>query len=207
MFMRGVFLNILLGHLLRAGAGATCVPVQCLRCNATGETQADPCPPCINNTGCIKDIPPNCKKDFQVSVNSTRSELKEGDDLTMTCLHNLPDLNLTFGWKRDGEDIRDGKNKRKLHLENVLGHQSGEYICFVNSLCGCYKSPPQKVTVENQNVLLLIICGVSALVLVVIMGLAMKFKLKRDSAKHKERREQRAREQNSAPAALTPRGS
>ncbi|XP_031714014.1 uncharacterized protein LOC116389464 [Anarrhichthys ocellatus] len=207
MFMRGVFLNILLGHLLRAGAGATCVPVQCLRCNATGESQADPCLLCSNNTECSDDIPPNYKKDFQVSVNSTGSNVKEGDDITLTCLHNFPDLNLTFGWKRDGEDIHNGKNKSKLHLKNVFARKRGRYICFVNSLCGCYKSSPHKVTVEDQSVLLLIICCGSALVLVVIMGLAMKFKLKRDGAKHRERREQKAKEQNSAPATLTPRES
>ncbi|XP_068571517.1 uncharacterized protein [Cebidichthys violaceus] len=206
MFMRGLFLNVLLGHLLRAGAGSTCVPVQCLRCNATGETQADSCELCSNNT-CINDIKPHCKKDFQVSVNSTGSELKEGDDITLTCVHNLPDLNLTFGWKRDGKDIDDGKNKSKLHLENVLAHKGGVYICIVNSSCGCYKSSPHNVTVENQSVLLLIICGVSALVLVLILGLAMKFKLKRDNAKARARREQKAREQNSSPASLTPRES
>ncbi|XP_074503655.1 uncharacterized protein LOC141774747 [Sebastes fasciatus] len=210
--MRGVSLYLLLGHLLIAGVGSTCVPVQCLRCNATGETQADPCSRCSNSSAqCIdvpSDIPSNCTKDFQVSVNTTGSKVNEGDDITLTCVHNLPDLNLTFGWIYDGEEIQKGRNKSELCLEKVLTNRGGPYICFVNSSCGYYESSPHDVTVENQTVLILVICGVSALVLVLVLGLAMKFKLKRDNAKLKERMRQKAREgQNNAPAPFTPRES
>ncbi|XP_034399368.1 uncharacterized protein LOC117737478 isoform X2 [Cyclopterus lumpus] len=199
MFMRGVFLNILLGNLLIAGAGSSCVPIQCLRCNTTGETRADPCVLCSNNSTECHDIPSNCTKDFQVSVNSTGSNIKEGGDITLTCLHNYPDLNLTFGWKRN-KDILDGANKSKLFLKKVLSDKGGQYMCLVNSLCGSSESLPLNVTVENQSLLILVICGVSALVLVLIMGLAMKYKLKRDSAKHRERRLQKEMEQVQFPS-------
>lgn len=36
---------------------------------------------------------------------------------------------------------------------------------------------------SDDSVLILVVCGVGALVLVLIMGLAMKFKLKRDNGK------------------------
>lgn len=36
----------------------------------------------------------------------------------------------------------------------------------------------------DDSALILVVCGISALVLVLIMGLAMKFKLKRDNGKN-----------------------
>ncbi|XP_031175370.1 uncharacterized protein LOC116064350 isoform X2 [Sander lucioperca] len=208
MVMRGVLLYLLLGHLL-IGAGSTCVPVECLRCNATGNTQADPCAFCYPKM-CINDtsnITSNCKKEFQVSVNSSGSNVQEGNDITLTCVYNLPDL-IMIGWKKNQEELQENKNKSTLSLPEVKSSDAGQYICFVNSLCGYYESLPSIVIVENQAVLLLVICGISALVLVVIMGLAMKFKLKRDNAKHKERRKQKAEaEQRSGPAPFTLRES
>ncbi|XP_039669277.1 uncharacterized protein LOC120566726 isoform X2 [Perca fluviatilis] len=209
MVMRGVSLYLLLGHLL-IGAGSTCVPVECLICNTTGKPQEDPCAFC-NPEKCSNDastIPSNCKQDFQVSVNCSKSNLQEGDDITLTCVHNLTVLITMFGWKRNQVDLQEGKNKSILYLKEVLSNKAGLYTCFVESLCGDYVSPPCNVNVENQSVLILVICGISALGLVLIMGLAMKFKLKRDNAKHKERRRQKAEaEQRSGPAPFTLRES
>ncbi|XP_078116879.1 uncharacterized protein LOC144524462 [Sander vitreus] len=206
--MRGVSLYLLLEHLL-IGAGSTCVPVECLRCNATGKTQADPCAFC-NPEKCINDtsnIPLNCKQVFQIIVSSSGSKVQEGNDINLTCVHNFPDL-ITIGWKKNQEELQEGKNKSFLYLTEVKSSDEGQYICFVKSLCGGDKSLPYILTVENQSVLLLVICGISALVLVVIMGLAMKFKLKRDNAKDKERRKQKAEaEQRSGPAPYTLRES
>ncbi|KAM8909752.1 ADP ribosylation factor like GTPase 3, like 1 isoform 1-T1 [Spinachia spinachia] len=178
MLVRSLFLNVLLHHLRAAAAGVTQVPVQCLTSNDTGGTG----------------------EGFQVWVNSSGSKVNEGADVTLTCLHNLPKWNLTFGWKMNGKEIETARNKRQLCLKNVLSHDEGQYVCFVNSLCGYYESSEHGVTVENQSVLLLIICGVTALAMVLIIGMAMKYKLKRDAAKHRKRRQQRDLEQNGAPS-------
>ncbi|XP_070769902.1 uncharacterized protein [Enoplosus armatus] len=197
-----------------AAARPDCIPVECLRCNITGESQEDPCALCSNQTACIKDIPPKCKRDFQVLINSTGSEANEGDDITLTCVHNLPNLNLTFRWKKVPEEILRGQNKSKLVLKRVSLRDKGQYICYVDSSCDNYKSLPHEVTVKDNNVVLLVICGVSALVLVLSMGLAMKVKLTRDNAKHKERMRQRAQAgqkgnppPHGQPPHLTPRES
>ncbi|GAA6235254.1 carcinoembryonic antigen-related cell adhesion molecule 6-like [Lates japonicus] len=149
-----------------------------------------------------------CTNDFKVTINTTGSHVQEGDDITLTCDHNLPNLMLTFGWKKDGKEEQEHKNKSELFLKNVLTPIAGQYVCYVNSTCGYYESPPHSVTVNNNSVVLLVICGVSALVLVVIMGLIMKFKLKRDNAKHRQRMAQRAQNgRNDGPAPITPRES
>ncbi|XP_028445346.1 uncharacterized protein LOC114562880 isoform X2 [Perca flavescens] len=209
MVMRGVSLYLLLGHLLM-GAGSTCVPVECLRCNTTGKPQADACAFCSPEK-CIDDtskILSNCKQDFQVSVNCTGTNLQEGNDITLTCVHNLTVLITMFGWQMNQVDLQEGKNASSLYLKEVHSNNAGLYTCFVKSPCGDYVSPSCNVTVENQSVLILVICGISALGLVLIMGLAMKFKLKRDNAKHKERRRQKAEaEQRSGPAPFTLSGS
>ncbi|XP_010771388.1 uncharacterized protein [Notothenia coriiceps] len=203
MVVRGVTLYLLLGYLIK-GATSTCAYKVCLRCNTTA-TGADPCELC-NATQCISgDIQSNCTTGFQVSINSNGSKLVEGEDLILTCLHNLPDVNHTFGWKMDGVTIQ-GQNKSELYDEKVLSNKEGTYICYVENLCGYYQSLPHVVTVENNSLLLLVVCGVSALVLVLFMGLVMKFKLKRDNAKHRERmRQKAAAEQRDAPS--TPRES
>lgn len=206
-----ISLYLLLGNLITA-FGSDCLPVECLTCGVTGETRADPCELCPNNTAlpnttrCIHNAS-NCKRVFKVSINSTGSDVKEGDNITLTCDHNLPSPNVTFEWMENNK-LLEGKNKNQLILENVLSHVKGPFTCTVRGACGNYMSSPHYVTVKNESVVILVICGVCALVLVVVMGLAMKFKLKRDNAKHRERMRQKAQAgQIGGPAALTPRGS
>ncbi|XP_022607364.1 uncharacterized protein LOC111226469 [Seriola dumerili] len=210
MIMREISLYILLGHLIIVGVASNCVSVHCLRCNTAEET-ADSCQLCLD-TKCINETfyannSSNCKKAFQVSINSTGSEAEEGDDITLTCVHNVPNLNLTIGWTKDGEEIKKSKNMSNLVLDHVLSSE-GQYICYVNSSCGNYESSPDEVSVKNNNVFTLVICGIAALVLVLIMGLVMKFKLKRDNAKTKARMAQRALDGRAGgPVPFTPRES
>ncbi|XP_044220251.1 uncharacterized protein LOC122990812 [Thunnus albacares] len=194
MVMRGISLYILLGHLFIAH-----LPVQCLECD-TGEALAD-CPPCKDND-C--DIPPKCKK---VSIKSPKSSVDEGETVTLICVHNFTDLNLTFEWLKDGKLMKDQKESN-LTLKEVLTSDEGCYICRVNSTHGSYESLPHSVTVNNGSVVILVVCGVSALVLVLIMGMAMKLKMKRDNIKHKERRNRRVQAgQSGGPSPITPRES
>ncbi|XP_040904493.1 uncharacterized protein LOC121188698 [Toxotes jaculatrix] len=179
-----ISLYFLLGHVFIAGIGSVCVPVQCLKCNITGVTLKE----CIN--------------DFKVEINSTGSEVNEGDEVTLTCAHNLPNMTLELGWTKDGKEMLENKNKSKLVLEKVFSPDAGCYICYVNSSCGNYESSQKCITVNNNSVIILVVCGVSALALILILGLAMKLKLKRDNAKHRERMEQRA--QHGRPAGPAP---
>ncbi|XP_039975161.1 uncharacterized protein LOC120785001 [Xiphias gladius] len=211
MVIREIFLYLLLGQLFIAGVISACVPVQCLRCNVTGGT-LDPCQPCLNIM-CINDrvyanMSSNCKKAFQVSITSTGSDANEGDDITLTCVHDLPKLNLTLEWKKDEEEIKQNHNESKLALTRVRRSHAGQYICYVNSSCGNYESLPHKVTVNDNSEVILVICGVSAFAVVLIMALAMKIKLRRDNAKHRERMEQRAQGGKiGGPAPFMPRES
>ncbi|XP_026185385.1 uncharacterized protein LOC113143977 [Mastacembelus armatus] len=202
--MTEISLNFLLAHFLIVGVGSVCIPVQCLKCNITGV--AGSCAVhCGEEASCINDIPSNCTKDFQVSIKSTGSNVNEGDDITLTCDCDLPNVTLIFGWKKDGVEILESQNKSELHLPKVLTSGAGQYTCYVNSSCGSYVSSPHKVTVNNQSMVLLVICGVSALLLVTIMGLVMKFKLKRDNAKYRERRQRELAEQGGGPGPFTQR--
>ncbi|KAG7230264.1 hypothetical protein INR49_024368 [Caranx melampygus] len=143
----------------------------------------------------------------QVSINSTGSDASEGDDITLTCVYNVPNLNLTIGWQKDNEEMKK-KNMNKLLLQNVFASLEGRYVCYVNSSCGNYSSSPEEVTVKNNNVIILVICGIAALVLVVVMGLIMKYKLKRDNAKNKARMAQKIQaERAGGPLPITPRES
>ncbi|XP_036932922.1 ADP ribosylation factor like GTPase 3, like 1 isoform X1 [Acanthopagrus latus] len=206
--MREIPLYVLLGHLLIAAVGSVCVPVQCLKCNIKGQTLADSCPLCNTTAQCFNVTTSNCTKDFKVFVNSSGSVANAGEEITLTCCHDLPNLNLMFEWTKDKNKIEERGNGSKLVLQKVTLRQSGKYSCSVTSLCGTFKSLPHDVTVNDNSVVILVVCGVGALVLVVIMGMAMKFKLKRDNVKHKERMRQRAQAaQSSSPAPITPRDS
>ncbi|XP_041654126.1 B-cell receptor CD22-like [Cheilinus undulatus] len=168
---------------------------------------ADTCQLCPADCINVSLVSPGCKKEFQVSINSTGSNVQEGNDITLTCVHNFTNVTLMFGWIKDGKELK-GQNKSQLLLQSVLSDKAGQYSCFVNSSCGCCKSLPEDVTVSDNSVVILIICGVSALALVLLMGIIMKYKLKRDSAKHRERMKQRAQDQQRAgPAPFTPRES
>ncbi len=87
--------------------------------------------------------------DFNVSVNSSKNELKEAEEVTLTCDHNFPNVSLTFWWKKDGKNLT-GKDTSQLFLKKVFSHDSGEYACFVNSQCGIFESRPYKVEVKSK---------------------------------------------------------
>lgn len=91
-----------------------------------------------------------CPSDFQVFINSTGSNVNEGDDITLTCVHNLPDLELRFWWEKGGEEVLESQNQSQLVFEKVLSYDEGEYICFVDSPCGHYESSPHDVTVKSK---------------------------------------------------------
>ncbi|XP_047441838.1 uncharacterized protein LOC125008589 [Mugil cephalus] len=211
-----ISLGILFSLLLMADVVLTCLPVQCLRCDPT----EDSCLDCKNATKCEDgirwEILSNCTRAFEVTVNTTGSTVNEGAAITLTCVYDLPNVT-RITWTKDGKGVGEDKDfkvmDQKLVIENVLSSNKGKYVCSVNSTCGIFMSQPHEVNVNNNNLIILVICGLSALGLVVIMGLAMKYKLRRDNAKHKERMKQRAQAaqagqtSSTAPPPFTPRES
>ncbi|XP_053284437.1 uncharacterized protein LOC128445683 [Pleuronectes platessa] len=195
--MRETLQYLLLGLFLIAAVGSACVPFQCLRCNLTDLTlPGNISVQGLRNASCIQDdlyanISSKCKKDLKVSSNRNETEIDEGKAINLKCVHDLKKLVSLSGWKKDGEEISKEKNKTTFRLKKALAHKSGKYSCYVESSCGYLESEPHDLKIKNNSQILLIVCGISALVLVVTMGLVLKYKLKRDSAKHKERMEMR----------------
>ncbi|XP_043983978.1 CXADR-like membrane protein [Gambusia affinis] len=149
-----------------------------------------------------------CSNAFSAKVNSSAATIKEGDDVTLECSHNIPALNLTYQWFKDNKNI-DGNNKTII-LKRVLSSSNGKYKCGVMTSCGNCESDAFDVNVQNDSMVILIVCGVSALALVLVMGVGMKIKLKMDKAQHQERMKQRAEQraqdaQNAGPTSI-PRG-
>ena len=91
-----------------------------------------------------------CPSDFKVSVSSNRSEANAGEEITLTCDHNLPNHNLMFEWMKDGNKIEKHGNESKLVLRKVTLRHSGKYSCIVKSPCGICKSLPHGVTVNGK---------------------------------------------------------
>ncbi|XP_054890431.1 allergin-1-like [Poeciliopsis prolifica] len=139
-----------------------------------------------------------CSNDFKANVNSSLSTIKESDDVTLECSHNIPALNLSYEWFWNDKKIVEDKDKydhvnnKTLILKKVLSSRKGDYKCFVTTSCGSCESEPYHLEIENNSIVIIIVCGVAALALILIMGVAMKIKLKNDKVQHKERMKQRA---------------
>ncbi|CAL8355188.1 unnamed protein product [Merluccius merluccius] len=67
----------------------------------------------------------------------------------------------------------------------------GTYSCVIYSPCGNFTSKGRLVEVNDNTVLLLALCFLCAVVLIIALGLAMKYKMKKDNADHKRRQAQR----------------
>ncbi|KAM3612688.1 uncharacterized protein V6R79_012830 [Siganus canaliculatus] len=153
------------------------------------------------------NISANCTNGFRVSINGTGSEIQEGAEIQLICVQTVTNSSLMFGWKKN-KVVQEEYNESVLVIEKAFSRHSGSYICVVKNKCCSLESSPYTISVKTAPFVLLLICGVSALALIVILGLVMKFKLKRDNARHRERRKQRAQtEQVGNPAPFAPRSS
>ncbi|CAL8263939.1 unnamed protein product [Lota lota] len=183
------------GTLLISGVGSLCVPAQCDCEKLQAVNESDFCNICTNiSFPCfdVPEIPLNCTKDFKASLNSsTGYDLFEGDELILNCNHNLPTLTLVIEWQRDKQTL-GGQNNSMLK-GTVYTTARGTYRCIVHSPCGTFTSNEQQVNVKDSVVLLVLLCGLFAVVLVLAMGMAMKYKLKKDNAALKRRQEERAK--------------
>ncbi|XP_020359218.1 uncharacterized protein LOC109905999 isoform X3 [Oncorhynchus kisutch] len=169
--------------LMISSVCSTCVPLMCLKCNLTHS-------PGISAAG----LPDN---DFKVLLNTSSGfKVQEGDNLDIECSHNLPvepKSPLVFVWLMDGVHLK-GKNSSQLTVKKVGIDTSGKekYACTIQSPCGNFTSEPKEIEVEGVTMLVIVICGVSAVVLILAMGIGMKIMLKMEFAKTKNRRQQNA---------------
>ncbi|KAK6298298.1 hypothetical protein J4Q44_G00313530 [Coregonus suidteri] len=144
---------------------------------------------CSNTTQCFNGT------DVKVTLNSISGfSVYEGDDLTIDCTHNLPvglrNL-LVFVWLKDNHCL-EGENNSNLTLKRVVTKTNGIYVCTIQSPCGNFTSDSREIKVEDLTMLTIVICGVSAVVLILVLGIGMKIMLKKEFAKTKNRRQQNA---------------
>ncbi|XP_021439324.2 uncharacterized protein LOC110504822 isoform X2 [Oncorhynchus mykiss] len=193
--------------LMISSVCSTCVPLMCLKCNLTHSPgiSAAGLPDnaicdilCSDTTQCFNaTIQQYCSKDFKVLLNTSSGfKVQEGDNLDIECSHNLPvepKSPLVFVWLMDGVHLK-GKNSSMLTVKKVGIDTSGKekYACTIQSPCGNFTSEPKEIEVEDVTMLVIVICGVSAVVLILAMGIGMKIMLKMEFAKTKNRRQQNA---------------
>ncbi|XP_035600045.1 uncharacterized protein LOC118363371 [Oncorhynchus keta] len=193
--------------LMISSVCSTCVPLMCLKCNLThspgisaaGLPDNAICDTlCSDTTQCFNaTVQQYCSKDFKVLLNTSSGfKVQEGDNLDIECSHNLPvepKSPLVFVWLMDGVHLK-GKNSSLLTVKKVGIDTSGKekYACTIQSPCGNFTSEPKEIEVEGMTMLIIVICGVSAVVLILAMGIGMKIMLKMEFAKTKNRRQQNA---------------
>ncbi|XP_062405767.1 uncharacterized protein LOC134096038 [Sardina pilchardus] len=182
-----------------------CMPLTCMNCNSTqnGSVDKDCSDMCKNNT-CISGVMPNstCIKDFSLWLNASAEEIDEGEDFTVSCEHNLTLDNIKeFIWLQDNVTV-PCKNTSKVNINDKFPckkasqltlddqFQNFNITCKIYSQCGNFTSNTLTIQVKADGLLILVICGVTAVALLLIFTLGMKLLLKRDIAQSKTRRRQ-----------------
>ncbi|KAL7868287.1 hypothetical protein SRHO_G00096710 [Serrasalmus rhombeus] len=177
-----VLTSTLLYHVL---ADSTCMPSECLNCSSSNSGN---CLLCSRNNTNLCDVPNKCSQDFSVQVNATSFTVDEGTELTVTCVHNLPqNLSITFEWSSNNQLI-NGENRSILVMKMK---QTLKLSCSVRSPCGNFSSAPQEVTVNDQTGMVLLICGVSAVVIIILLAVVMKVMIKRNEVQRETRKRER----------------
>ncbi|KAK7922811.1 hypothetical protein WMY93_009713 [Mugilogobius chulae] len=143
-------------------------------------------------------LPSNCtRKTFNVDINASGSAVEEAETVTLICEHDLPEtLNVTYKWRKE-EDTIESKDKQYI-IKRTFSEHVGQYYCVVQSECGNYTSDPHDVTIHNNNLIILVICGCAAFGLVAIMGTCMKIKMHRDKVRHQQRTKERVQQMQRA---------
>ncbi|KAL7858518.1 hypothetical protein AOLI_G00186200 [Acnodon oligacanthus] len=174
--------STLLYHVL---ADSTCMPSECLNCSLSN---AGNCLLCSKNNTNVCDAPKSCSKDFSVRVNATSFTVDEGTQLSVTCVQDLPqNLSITFEWSKNNQLI-NGQNGSILVMKMK---EKLTISCTVRSPCGNFSSSPQDVTVNDQAGIILLICGVSAVVIIIMLAVIMKVLIKRNEVQREARKRQR----------------
>ncbi|KAL6473938.1 hypothetical protein MHYP_G00174990 [Metynnis hypsauchen] len=177
-----ILTSTLLYHVL---ADRTCMPLECLNCSLPNSGK---CLQCSRNDTNFCDVHENCSKDFNVQVNATSFTVDEGTQLSVTCVQDLPqNLSITFEWSNNNQLI-NGENRSILVMKVK---EKLKLSCTVRSPCGNFTSASQDVTVNDQAGIILLICGVSAAVIIILLAVVMKVMIKRNEVQREARKRQR----------------
>ncbi|KAI1898454.1 hypothetical protein AGOR_G00072520 [Albula goreensis] len=133
-----------------------------------------------------------CIKDFYVAVNASSFTVNAGSKLELTCDHNLPNTStLIVRWykisKKAGIEVIP-ENKTKLNLKDLFRKDQAEFYCGIWSDCGILFSSKKRIVVKDNSMIVIVTCGVVAVVFVLVLALGMKLLLKKDIAQTKRRR-------------------
>ncbi|XP_072529668.1 uncharacterized protein [Salminus brasiliensis] len=125
--------------------------------------------------------------DVSVQLKAEPETVNEGTELAVVCNHNLPqNLTLGFTWQQN-KDVKTSKNNSVL----LKIKEKTTLTCIVQSLCGNFSSAAQDININDQSGFILLICGVSAVVVIILLAVAMKIIIKRNQAQNEARKRQR----------------
>ncbi|XP_036431318.1 uncharacterized protein LOC118811269 [Colossoma macropomum] len=171
--------------LYHVRANSTCMPSECLNCSSSN---AGNCLLCSGNSTSFCDVPMTCSKDFKVQLIATSFTVDEGTQLNLTCVQDLPqNLTIAFEWSKNNQLIK-GENRSILVMKIK---ETITLSCTVRSPCGDFSSAPQGVTVNDQAGIILLICGVSAVVIIILLAVIMKVLIKRNEVQREARKRHR----------------
>ncbi|KAG7465173.1 hypothetical protein MATL_G00173500 [Megalops atlanticus] len=180
------------GSAKEGGILTTCYAIINSNCS-TGE-----CKDCIRVKGDIlnctigRDDFSSCFEGVHVEVISSSSfTVNEGSDLTLTCNHILPVRPTSFTWYK-GSVREEDINSSDYQLSKLSKRDETVYSCSVKSDCGVFFSKKQQLHVQGKDssVVIIIVCGVAALVFILLLALGMKLLLRKEISHNKTRREQ-----------------
>ncbi|KAG9281239.1 hypothetical protein AMEX_G4029 [Astyanax mexicanus] len=183
--------SVFLAHQVLADS--LCVPYQCLNCSASGNCQLCSNTSVANSTSCI-DAPKICIIDAAVKLIADSFQVEERSALTVDCNHSLPqNMNTSFMWLINNNEMMGEINSSLV----VKINETIKLACTVFSPCGKFSSNSQEITIKDGSGLIILICGVGAVVVIVILGVVMKIIIKRNEVQNEARKRQRqARMQN-----------
>ncbi|XP_048884709.1 uncharacterized protein LOC125750629 [Brienomyrus brachyistius] len=180
-----------------------CVNISCLTCDTKpskvfrGQPD-DSCSLCSNVTVedgaakiCFHEIPTSCKKDLLVSQNISTMSLSVGQSTNLSCNYTETPEPTAFRWYKD-DTLLPSTNTSQLSLNSVNQSAGGNYCCIYENVCGNYSSECVQITLgsNGNEMLVLIVCILAAVVFLFLFTCGAKWFLKRDIAKarhmHKE---------------------
>ncbi|XP_076143657.1 uncharacterized protein LOC143125795 [Alosa pseudoharengus] len=185
-----------------------CMPVTCLNCNSS-HIQKDSLDQaclgaCESTNTCISGLRPNstCIKDFPLQLKASSMKINAGEPVNVSCEHNLTLDNIKeFIWLQDNKTL-PCKYTTQVNLKDsfpckkasqlTLDDQFSDFniTCKIHSRCGNFTSDTLNISVTDNSLWILFICGGAAIFLILIFTLGMKLLLKRDIAQRQTRKRQ-----------------
>ncbi|KAF7702351.1 uncharacterized protein LOC124392017 isoform X2 [Silurus meridionalis] len=140
-----------------------------------------------------------CPSNITVEVKAMTDVNNCGENVNMICNTNLP-LNLTCGFKWNGEQNQTDSNNQSI---NQIISNKKAFICTVLSPCGNFSSSSYEQKCKDQLTIVLLICGIGAILIILVFGMTMKIILKRGEVQRQARRQQRQAMQSNDSTATT----